>query len=264
MPFVHKSINPSARIGADLIELRTRAGYTREQAAAFSKIPEFLLRSLEEEAWEEIPDPIYAERIVKSYVRAMGGNEAYFLHKYREHLTERKHVRNKEDVLPRPSRIRLRDVFVTSRYVALAGFVVFAVLLGGYVYLQVRSISAAPPLTVDSPQDGAQLDSPHLQVSGKTLAESAVTVNGIQAVVESDGSFHVNFDVPRGTTLIQVDSHKRHGRTAEVIRHVVFDHALPDLDSVQAMISSSTVSSTVIGPIIITTSTAATTTSSSQ
>ena len=248
MAFVHKSINPSGRIGADLVELRTRAGYSRAEAAASSKIPEFLIRSLEQEAWEEIPDPIYAERIVRSYVRAMGGNEAYFLHKYREHLAERNHTRNKEDVLPRPSRVRLRDLFVSSRYIALGGFLLFAVALGGYVYFQVRNISAAPLLTLVSPQDGEQLNSPHLEVRGATLAESAVTVNGVQAVVDPNGIFVVMMDVPRGTTVIRVLSHKRHGRTAEVIRRVVFEHSLPNLESVQAMIASSTASSTVYGP----------------
>lgn len=255
MGFVHKSVNPAARIGADLAELRTRAGYTRQQASAYSKIPEFMIRALEEEAWEEISDPVYAERIVRSYVRALGGNEAYFLHKYREHLTERKQKRTLQDVLPRPSRVRLRDLFVSSRYIALAGFLLFAVALGGYVYLQVRGISLAPPLVIETPQDGQRLDSPHVEVRGTTLPESAVTVNGVQAVVQPSGVFSITLDVPRGTTLIYISSRKRHGRSATEVRRVVFERPLPDLEGVQRMIASSTLADI----ITVTTSTVSST-----
>lgn len=258
MGFVHKSVNPAARIGADLTELRTRAGYTREQAAAYTKIPSFLIRALEDEAWEEIPDAIYAERIVRSYVHALGGNEAYFIHKYREHLAERHEKRTLQDVLPRPSRVRLRDLFVSSRYIALAGFLLFAIALGGYVYVQVHGISSAPPLTIDTPQDGQRLDSPHVEVRGTTLPESSVTVNGVQAVVQSNGVFVLTLDVPRGTTLIYISSRKRHGKAANDVRRVVFERPLPDLEGVQRLIASSTASSTVPGPDTITTSTMAT------
>mgnify|MGYP001573174899 FL=1 len=143
-------------------------------------------------------------------------------------------------MIPRPSRVRMRDLVVSSRYIALMGFFLFAIVLGGYIYVQVRGISTPPILTIDAPQDGQRLDSPHAEVRGKTLPESSVVVNGVQAVVQPSGVFTITLDVPRGTTLITISSRKRHGRAANDVRRVIFDRPLPDLEGVQNRSASST------------------------
>src|SRR5574337_297997 len=134
MAFVLKSVNASGRIGPDLIELRERAGWSVTEVSHATKISESLIRALEAEAWSEIPDPIYAERILRSYVVFLGGNETYFLEKYRALLRAKHASRKLEELLPRPRQIQLFDLVVGPRLLTVLGFVLFVLVLGGYVY----------------------------------------------------------------------------------------------------------------------------------
>ncbi len=228
MTFVLKTVNPSNHIGPDIVELRERLGWSRAQASCYSKLTESLLTALETEAWEDVGDAVYTERLLRSYVKLLGGNENYFVQKYRQCVGQ-KMQRPKADALPRPCRVRGKDLAVSSRVLTLAGFLLFVVVLGGYVFSQARAISAAPPITVDSPSEGARLDQPSVEVRGKTLPESSVSINGQQAVVQPDGVFQLTLDVPRGTTMIQISARKRHGQEAVETRHVVYDRPMPEL-----------------------------------
>jgi cytoskeletal protein RodZ len=228
MSFTLKSVNPSGRIGSDLVELRERAGWSRAQAAHATKIHESLIRSLEEEAWDQVADPIYTERILRSYVTFLGGNERYFVEKYRTCLEANRLKRSPEELLPRPRRIRRFDLTVGPRLLAVSGFLVFVLLLGGYVYVQARAISTPPPLEILEPADGLRLEEPMVTIRGTTLPESTVEVNGRQAIVQPDGTFSLRLDVPRGTTLVIVTSKKRHSREVTSARRVVYDRPLPE------------------------------------
>ena len=180
MAFVHKSINPSTHIGADLRELRERAGLSRAQAAQQTKITESFLEALEEERWGEIGDAIYAERILRAYLRFLGGKEKYFLEKYHDALKERLVERDPAAFIPRPRHIKRFDLAVSSRLLTIVSFVVFSLLLGGYVYFQVRLISTPPKLMVTQPVEGEQEDGPRVEVRGTTLPDALVLINGKQ------------------------------------------------------------------------------------
>jgi len=229
MAFLSKTLNATTHLGADLRDLRERAGWSVAQLSHHTKITESFLRALEEEHWEEISDPIYTERILRSLVATLGGQENYFLFKYRACLGERRGERKTEELLPRQKKVRRLDLTVGSRVLAVIGFVVFVLLLGGYVFWQVRAISSPPPLTIDEPAEGAQMSEPRVRVAGHTASEAAVTINGKIAVVQADGSFVMWLDIPRGATTISVSAKKRHGSDSTATRRVVYDQPLPIL-----------------------------------
>ncbi len=225
MAFVLKRVNGTGRLGPDLIELRERAGLSLEQAAKLAKLTPSFLRALEEERWDGLPDPVYAERLLKSYVSSFGVNESYYLHKFRDGLRLREIERNPADFLPRPVRPSASAFVVTPRIVAAIGFLCFVFLLGSYVYVQARAMSIAPDLDITSPSDGLRINDPSLVVEGHTLPGSIVDVNGAEATVRPDGSFSYAMNVPRGTTLIRIISRRRHGAETQVIRRVTYDRA---------------------------------------
>ncbi len=225
--FIHKSINPSSHVGPDLRELRERAGWSREAVARETKIHESSIRALEEERFDEILDPVYAERLLRAYVNFLGGKEKYFVQKYRSCLREHKLEREPHEKLPRRRHIRALDLAVLSRFVAIGGFLLFALILGGYVYLQVRTISVPPPLSVEAPLDGARLDQPMVRVQGKTSPEATVLINDRQAIVKTDGTFLIDLDVPRGTVVITISAKRRHGQATTISRRVIYDRPLP-------------------------------------
>ncbi len=225
MAFVLKRINGTGKLGPDLIELRERAQLTLEQAARVAKLTPSFLRALENEEWNDLPDPIYAEKLLKSYVSFFGVNESYYLHKFREGLRSREIQRNPSDFLPRPVKIGATALVVTPRIIAAIGFLCFVLLLGGYVYAQARAMSLPPELTIESPIDGLRIDDPHVVIKGQTLAGSIVTVNDVEATVRPDGVFSYELNVPRGTTLVRIVSRRRHGAESVSVRRVIYDRA---------------------------------------
>lgn len=225
MAFVLKRVNGTSKLGPDLIELRERAGLTLEEAARVAKLTPSFLRALENEEWSGLPDPVYAEKLLKSYVSFFGVNESYYLHKFREGLRTREIERNPADFLPRPVRLSFGALVVTPRIIAAAGFMCFVLLLGSYVYVQARAMSLPPELVVTGPEDGLRVDDPHVAINGKTLAGSIVTVNDVEATVRPDGFFSHELNVPRGTTLIRIVSRRRHGAESVEVRRVIYDRA---------------------------------------
>lgn len=229
MAFVTKRLNSPGRLGPDLIELRERLGLTLAEAAARTKVAPSVVKAFEEEDWTDLPDPVYAERLLRSYVSYFGANESYYLHKFREGMEAREIVRDRSTLLPRPRRIGTLDLAVTPRILAAAGFFCFALLLGGYVFYQARAMSVAPTLVVESPVDGARVDDPEVIVRGRTTPGASVTINDASAVVGDDGSFEYELNVPRGTTVIRIVARKRHGNETVDALRVIYDRSLPTL-----------------------------------
>jgi cytoskeletal protein RodZ len=233
MPFVMKHIHSSDCLGLDLIELRERAGLTLAEAAEQTKLSPALLTALERENWEDVPDPTYSERLLRAYVSHLGGNESYYLHKYRACLANQNVKTKPEDFLPRPIKLRMKDLLVTPRLLTIGGFLIFSMLLGGYVYGQARAIRRAPPLEILSPSEGLTVDEPHVTVSGKTIAEATVTINDQSIVVQPDGSFEERLYVSRGITELIIVARKRHGEEITINRHVIYERDMPAVNDAE-------------------------------
>ncbi len=223
MAFVFKRVNTGGCLGPDLVDLRESLKLSVDEAAHCTKIAPSVIRAFETENWRELPDQVYAERLLKSYVSYFGANDSYYLHKFREALDAREIVRDTSELLPRPMRLGAFEMIVTPRFLAAAAFLLFTFGLGGYVYSQARAMSVAPPLTIESPADGLRVENSSIVVSGRTLPGSSVTVNGAPAVVGDDGHFEYYMNVPRGSTIIQIVSRRRHGNKSTVARRVLYD-----------------------------------------
>jgi len=66
--------------------------------------------------------------------------------------------------------------------------------------------SKAPELSINSPSDSQSFskDQNKAQVSGKTEADSTVTVNGFRAIVDGSGNFSYNLPLQNGENRIKV------------------------------------------------------------
>jgi len=221
MSFVQKRIQDSpGGFGADLRELRQLRGYSLDTLSRLSGIHPSIITALEEERVEDITDPVYAERHVRTLARVLEGRAEFFLHKYRELLTMR-------DLSHAPDRtlhtnIRKRDLFVVSRLFVFLGFFVLVAAVAAYVGTQAFEISKAPALSVTLPAEGEQTDSSHIRVVGTTDPLATVNVNGQNAIVGPDGGFSVVIDVPSGVSTIRVEARRRYSRSTTIERHLMF------------------------------------------
>lgn len=221
MGFIQKRIHPGGGLGHDLVELRTKAGLTRAEAANVSKVSEGSIRALEEERWADISDPLYFEHVFRTYLRIYAIQEGYYIQKYRTSLNIVSRERTAQELLPL-KRVRWFDFTVWSRVLAVVGLIFFAGLIGGYVFYQVRAVTAAPSLSVETPKEGERLARPVVDIRGKTEPDAAVSINGRAAIVERDGVFTLTMDIPSGPTVIVIQAKKRRGKTAEQTRHIFY------------------------------------------
>lgn len=227
MSFLHKRLGRGDGLfGADLRDLRESRDRTLEQAATDTRIRITLLQAFEEDRLEELGDPAFSERHLVAYVRYLGGHEPYFTARYRAGVRVLKKERNVADLLPRTRNVRARDFLSGPQLLAAGGIGLFAIVLGGYVVYQARLVQIPPPLTILSPDEGVVLERPTVEVSGETMPEAFVTINGRSAAVDPEGHFHLSIDVRRGTTPIVIVARRRRGSETQVVRNVVYDSAL--------------------------------------
>lgn len=229
MSFVQKHIHSQiGGFGTDLRELRELRGYSRETLSHISGIHIVQIAALEDERLEDIADAVYAERHVRTLVRALEGRPEFFLGKYRELLVARKLAHPPENALRK--NVRTRDFFVTSRLFVFFGFCAVIFAISAYVFFQVREISSAPVLTVSMPLEGEQTESSHVRVVGTTDPSATVSVNGQKAIVESSGEFVLSIDVPTGVSTLRVESRRRYSKPTVIERHVMFTRPMVESD----------------------------------
>jgi transcriptional regulator with XRE-family HTH domain len=239
MTFVHKQLAPSGGFGHDLKDLRELRGLSYEEVATITKIHPSIIKILEEERLEELADPAYSERHVRSIVAALEGRPGYFVKKYRELVDERIVKTEKPSLLRR--RPRRSDFFVLSRALALLGFLAFVAITAGYLIWQGVLLQEPPELSVLEPLDGAVITSPQVSVNGQTDPTAIVTVNGRTAVVKQDGQFSVSFDLPRGATTLTIEARRRYGSVVREVRRVTYERPeLPPEEIEESIIPTST------------------------
>jgi hypothetical protein len=221
MAFLHKQLTERGGFGHDLRELRDVRGVSIEQLSAKTKIHPSVILALEEERLEDLKDPLYAERHVRALVTVLEGRPAYYVKKYQE-LIERSVV----DSVRRPARPpRTRDFFVLSHAIAFVGFLLFVAVTAAYLLWQGYVFQDKPRLVVLRPVDGEVIDTPHITVRGVTDVTASVTVNGRSAVVDRDGQFSVQFDVPRGATTLVIEARRRFGDPTTEVRQIRYERA---------------------------------------
>lgn len=220
MTFLQKQLGAGGGFGHDLRELRELRGLDLDELSSITKIHISVLSALEDERIIDLSDPLYAERHVRAIILVLEGRPVYFLKKYRELLKEKNALPENSSYV-RPM-VRRRDFFVTSRVVALMGFLLFVALAAAYLVWQGHALQYAPQLVINEPVEGLELESPHVEVSGLTDPNAVVKVNGRSAVVDRDGNFTLTFDVPRGLTTITIEARRRYGSSVFETRRVTY------------------------------------------
>jgi len=77
-----------------------------------------------------------------------------------------------------------------------------------------------PNLDLSEPADGSEIQSDKVKVTGSTEPTAKVTINNIQIIVHSDGSFTTDFPINEGENNLNIKSTDIAGNTNEIDRRV--------------------------------------------
>lgn len=218
MAFVIRQFDYAQSLGAKLKAVRAFSGWTLSELSAKTKIRKAFLKAFESGDYARLPDPVYARNFLKMYVRALGGDVAYFLEQFESECGTCDFTKNAR--LPR-ARARAWQFLVASRFVKV--FVLALVGLGivGYLGFQVRAIVSPPELLVYEPGDGILTDQALITVTGQAQEGASVQVNGVDVLLSKDGTFQTDVALERGLNVIAIESQKRYSRMNTQYRRVV-------------------------------------------
>lgn len=206
--------------GQTLKESRIKRKKTLEDIVKNTKIPLSTLIELEKDNYELLPPATFVKGFIRNYAQELDLDPEKVLAVYRR---DNQSSRRKK-IFPRGVIKPLDKSFSwTPRETAILFSVLIAILIGGFLFFQLRSYLFAPKLLISSPQEQVVINDFLFQVKGKTIPDATVFVNGNPADLELDGSFTYNLKLLTGENIIKIKAVSRRGKETEVIRKIVVD-----------------------------------------
>lgn len=204
-------------LGSILSQKRQLLDLTLEDVQNKTGIKASFLKALEQEKFNELPPEVYVQGYLKSISKLYGLELARVARLYKE---ERGFRPTQTDPAKIQTEINTKAVMTPK---SLAGALTLAIFLGALVFLgsQIRALTGAPKLTVDTPKAQEQILADTVTVSGTSEPGTTVTINNQPVSLNNDGTFSQNVRLTLGENEIIVKSLNRFNKSAEVKRRVV-------------------------------------------
>lgn len=172
------------------------------------------LRALEHGRFHDLPADVYVVGFLRRYARWLALDSTEIIAAYRQEAAVTAaalpHTILSRSQLVRPLQpIASRPVLITpERFLGLA--VSCGVLLVvGYVWFQVKSFAAAPPLDVQTAVDNEIVSVDTLTLAGSTDANATLVINGQAVPVDPAGRFSATIRLVDGVNTIELRAQNR-------------------------------------------------------
>lgn len=221
--FVSKKIEKG--FGEILRTQRKSLGYNLKQISQILNIKEVYLKALEEENLDELPPQVYVQGFLKHYSRFLGLEEKVVLRAYKMERDIRETLKAKRgrEKLVYPQRHLPHNPFLAlSPRTLKLGLVILAVIIF-FIYLgwEISGFSAAPSLSILSPQDNKKINTDSVTVIGKSDKGAEVFINGQKVFVDPEGNFTEQVILSEGLNNIEILAKNKLGREHKEERKIL-------------------------------------------
>lgn len=205
------------RVGDKLRQERIKQGLTLEEVSKATKIKLHFLSSIERGEYQKLPSSAYAYGFVQNYVEFLRLPKRETIAMFRREFDAEKIYK----VLPQGYQRHKEPLFHGFRvhHTVFAVAVLF-LLLAGFILFQYRYAIISPPLTLNTPEEGAIIEG-DVTVAGRTDPNAVVTVNGQPTPVTESGDFMKRIGLFEGDEKIIVTATHRLGKKTVVERTIV-------------------------------------------
>lgn len=204
------------RLGPYLRQKRLQRKQTIEEIAQVIKIKPQFLSAIERGEYNKLPSPAYAQGFVRNYATYLGLSRAETTMLFKREFDEKRAMKVLPDAMVKTKEFPVRRFRIQQ---SLIVFVLFVILVFGYLFFQYRAAFLPPALNVSSPVNGSRT-AQTVVVSGTADSNATVTVNGEPASVATNGSFQKAITLFPGASTITVKATNRFGKTSMVDRTV--------------------------------------------
>lgn len=206
--------------GQILKESRIKQKKTLQDIVRKTKIPLSTLIELEKDNYKLLPPATFVKGFIRNYAQELNLDPKKVLAVYRRD----NQPSGRKKILPRGVIRPLDKSFSwTPRETAILFSILIVILVGGFLFFQLRSYLFAPKLEIYSPQENVAINDFLFQIKGKTIPDATVFVNGNPADLELDGSFTYSLKLLAGENIIKIKAVSRRGKETEVIRKIIVD-----------------------------------------
>lgn len=203
-------------VGKTLRSRRQELGIKLSEIVEETKIPKHYLMAIEKSEWSALAHTIHILGFIRQYARVVGLDSEIAATKY---LLERGPLSGSNPQAFKVRRVRSALVGSHLLIVGLGALVLIGVI--GYLLMQLSILATPPMLEITAPSSDQQTADRILAVSGKTIPNAVVTINGSPISVKDDGSFKVDVSLNNGLNTFIIESRNRAGKTARAERSVI-------------------------------------------
>lgn len=209
-------------VGEEFRAARERRRLPLETVARALRISSRNLRALEESAYERLPATVYVRGFVRAYAEFLGLDPVGAVRRVTQEIARQPRRTTGERRFLQPLRaFRHPRRVVHPRVAAVTGGVVAAVAVLTYFFVEVRSFTRAPFLSVSEPPGNVEISGSTVVVRGRTDPTAEVRINGERTFVRSDGTFEETVGVGGGVNTLRISGTSVGGREQVVTREVL-------------------------------------------
>lgn len=226
-------------LGQILRQARLDFGWTLDEAAERTGVPEKWLAGAEADHWEDLPDDAYSRIYFKSYCRLLELEPRAMQALYRQtrqRTALRQGPASAEGGASGPgsaderrhhptTAIPTRHLITAPQMIRRGLLAVIGIGLASYFWWATANIVTPPKITVIAPVDGMVTTDPSVTVSGRTESEVTLRVNGKEVTTDSDGFFQDTLELADGLNVIKVVGAKKHSKETVVTRRIIVERA---------------------------------------
>ncbi len=204
------------RLGQRLHQKRLLRKQTLEEIAQELKIKPTFLAAIEKGEYHKLPSPAYAQGFVRNYASYLGLPKAETTVLFKREFDEKRAMKVLPDAMINTREFPIKRIRIQQ---SLLLFVIFLLIVFGYLFFQYRAAFIPPYLSVTTPQQDSKTAQTVI-ISGTTDSNALVTVNGEPVTVANNGSFQKDITLFPGSTTISIKAVNHFGKTATIERTV--------------------------------------------
>ena len=207
-------------LGGRLKKQREALGLSIEDVAREVHAPLKYIYGLENDEFDIFSAKVYAQGFLRSVLEvvSMGDKETFlkeFGNEWEVHM-----FRKRPEVKPLPEN-RGEEPLLTPKRLLTSLSILGLLALLVFVGFRLTYFVGAPVLTIEAPEDRAEVSEPLIRVQGKAGKESRLTVNGREITIDAQGNFNDEIELGAGLNVLEFIAQNRFGKESRVMRYIL-------------------------------------------
>ncbi len=217
--FAKKTISSRRSLGSMLLSKRKEKDVTLHKAEIDTKIRFKYLQALEQDDYTNMPPDVYNVGFLERYCEYLGLDPKKYIERYKDERQVQDNLskkffnfQDKRGIINpgHPEKFKNKLKFVITPQIFITSIVVFLVVgILGYIWFQVKSFAAAPPLELTNPNEQIIVSMDTVEVKGNTDPTVDLTINGRAVGVDNDGNFIQNVELIKGINTVEIKAQNK-------------------------------------------------------